>query len=297
MLKTKVIAFMETAEKGSMENAAQALHMDIKDIQAYILELEEDLNLQLMVKGQNQIRLTRMGKKFYHGCKRLEEMVSDLKEEMHFTPVPNINIGFTGSKDNQGLLEMASWYKLQNPSVTFSFKKSEPSQSHDHVLKGALDVCFGLQNIYGPFSGLEAMPLFNYEVCLVYPEDHRFARRERPNPNDLINENLILLARQNNDPFFCDPKVVCSLPPDRFYFSKEVRSVEELLECVEQDEGVGLAASRHIDPSLLQKRHLKFAFLSNIYCAWIIEGEPRAEILDFLQDCQTFFMMSKHKYL
>lgn len=293
MLKTKVLVFIETSEKGSMEAAAQALNMDVNEVREQIIELERELNLQLMVKGQHQIRLTRMGKKFYHGCKRLEEMVSDLKEEMNFTPVPNINIGFSGSKDNQGLLEMVSWYKKQNPSVTFSFKKGMPHESHESLLKGALDICFGFQTMYRDFSGIESMPLFHYEICLLYPEDHRLAGRKRPASQDLINENLILLARQSNDPFFCDPKIICQLPQDLFYFSKEVRSVEELLESVEQDEGVGLAASRHIDPSLLQKRHLKFAFLSNVYCAWIIAGEPRGEILGFLENCQQFFQEKK----
>lgn len=294
MLETKILVFLEAAESGSVKQAAARLDLDPQEAAGLIGQLEQELNVQLFLVSASRLRLTRMGEKFYHGCKRIEEMVSNLKDEMNYIPVPKIAIGFSGTRDNQGVLELTSWYKQQNPSATFTYRKLSAANPLDELLDGGCDVCFALQNTPVSRKGLRSLRLFDYEVCTILSPDHPLAKKQTLEAGDLSNQNLIWLGRQYGESFYCSPLRVCSLPDGPSPFCKEVRSLEELLSCITGREGVGLASKSQIDSDAVEKAGLKTDSFFCPYCIWLCEDEARDEILDFANSALRFYDAASH---
>lgn len=288
MLETRILLFIELAKSGSLDEAAKIIDLDVDQALAMVQSLENDLKCQLVSEYQNHYHLTRLGEKFYHGCTRLQEMVMDLMEEMNFTPVPRIAIGFSGIRDNQKVIELASRYKQLYPSTNFTYQKKSPKQMLESLFEQKIDVCFGLQNTFDERAvDLWIEPLFRYNICFIFKKDHPLALEKVIHPNRLEDENLLILMRQNGQNFFFDPFMACNIRSSVFTMQK--RTPEDLIHAILEGQGIGVTSEEMIDPEQLDKLDLTYAIYPNSYCVVIRAGESRQEILDFIRLAKEFF--------
>lgn len=289
MLETRILVFIETAQRESISETARVMNLSAARVREIIEELEGEMNCQLFSEYRGSLRMTRMGEKFYHGCKRIQEMVSDLKEEMNYVPVPQIRVGFSGTRDNQGIIEFISCCKRSNPSINFTFAKGSPQENFDRLYQDEIDVCFGLKNACQDQSGLWVLELFDYNVCAIMPKDHPLAAKPDLCPEDLEEENLVFCGRQNGQPFYYHPLEACSLQKQGPQSHCEVRTFEEMLQMVCTEEGLGIISEESVDLERLNELNLSVSCFENSYCAIVREGENRQEILEFLREARKYF--------
>lgn len=289
MLEANILLFLETAEKESVPKAAKALHMSEDEAWKLLDGLQEQLHTELFTNTHKRMRLTRMDEKFYHGCKRIQEMADNLMEEMDYVPVPRLTIAFTGSRDNQSLMELTSFYKASHPQVTFASSKKPLEECLQEVASGSSDVCFGPKPSGKLSKELQAIPLFDYEVCLLFLKDHPFAQKKSIDAKDLAKENLICLGRQYGESFYCHPLDVCGLPGTRSPFTKEVRSVEELVAAIDMEEGIGLASKSQLDLNAIEQAGMHSVCFAVPYCLFLARDEARKDVLDFAEAAKAFY--------
>lgn len=288
MLETRILLFIELAKSGSLEEVAKKMDLELDQALEMIQSLENDLKCQLVSEYQNTYHLTRLGDKFYHGCTRLHEMAIDLMEEMNFTPVPRIAIGFSGIRDNQKVIELASRYKKQYPSTNFSYQKGSSKKSLERLFEQKIDVCFSLQNVFDEYAqDLWIEPLFRYNTCFIFRKDHPLALEKVIQPSRLEDENLLILMRQNGQNFYFDPFVACNIRSSVFTMQK--RTPEDLIRAVLEGQGIGVTSQEMIDLQQLDQQGLTYAIYPNDYCVAIRAGESRQEILDFIHLAKEFF--------
>lgn len=288
MLETRILLFIELAKSGSLDDAAKKTNLDVDQALRMIQSLENDLKCQLVSEYRKNYHLTRLGEKFYHGCTRLQEMAIDLMEEMNFTPVPRIAIGFSGIRDNQKVIELASRYKQLYPSTNFTYQKKSPKQMLESLFEQKIDVCFGLQNMFDERAvDLWIEPLFRYNICFIFKKDHPLALEKVIQPNRLEDENLLILMRQNGQNFYFDPFVACNIRSSVFTMQK--REPEDLIHAILEGQGIGVTSEEMIDPAQLDRLNLTYAIYPNSYCVVIRAGESRDEILDFIRLAKEFF--------
>lgn len=289
MLETRILIFIETAQRESIGQTARAMNLSQDQVRSTIEELEAEMNCQLFSEYRGQLRLTRMGEKYYHGCKRIQEMISDLKEEMNFVPVPQIRIGFSGTRDNQGLIEFISTYKRKNPSINFTFTKGEAHENIDRLYQDDIDICFGLKNSCQNDPDLWVVELFDYDVCVIMPKNHPLAARADLCPEDLDGENLVFCGRQNGQPFYYHPLDACDLVRQGPQSHCEVRTFDELLSMVCNEEGLGIISQESVESRRLEELGLRVSCFENSYCAMVRAGENRQEVLEFLREAKQYF--------
>lgn len=289
MLEIRILLFIELAKSGSLEEAASKMNLELDQAKAMILSLEQELKCKLFSQYRTSYRLTRLGEKFYHGCTRLQEMADDLIEEMDFIPVPRIAIGFTGTRDNQKVIELASLFKQKYPSANFTYHKGTPQLNLERLFEQKVDICFGLQSFFDDRAGdLWIETLFHYNICFIFPKDHPLAKEKVIQPNRLESENLLVLGRQYAQNFYYDPLIACNIRT-RGLFTTYKRTLDDLLKAVREKQGIGIASQEVIDPAHLEELGLAFAIYPNNYCAAIRAGESRQEILDFIDTAKIFF--------
>lgn len=295
MLETRILLFIEIAKSGSLEEGALKMNLELEEAKSMIQTLEQQLNCKLFSQYRTRYCLTRLGEKFYHGCTRLQEMADDLIEEMDFIPVPRIAIGFTGTRDNQKVIELASLFKQKYTSTNFTYRKGTPQLTLEWLFEQKVDVCFGLQNFFDDRAvDLWIEMLCPYNICFIFPNDHPLAKEKIIQPNRLENENLLVLSRQYAQNLYYDPLIACNIR-SRGLFTTQKHTLDDLLKAVKEKQGIGVASQEIIDPQHLEKLGLSFAIYPANYCAAMRAGDSRQEILDFIDTAKVFFNDSDAK--
>lgn len=289
MLEDNILLFLETARRQSLNRAADAMGIDQDEAEGMIRSLERRLNLKLFSEFQGKKRLTRLGEKFYHGCTRLEEMANELLEEMDYTPVPQIQIGFTGTRDNQGVIDLVSLYKSQNSQVTFTFRKDEISALKNALRSGDIDIAFGLHAGFEQDPELKIVDLFEYPLCLILPENHPLTKKKKISVEDLQHENIVVLGRRQAVTFYVDPLTACRLNRTGAAWQSEVRSLDDLIKTVRLANGVGLALKESLDRERLKDEKFTLADLKFPYAAVLRKHEERPEITSFVEAAVEYF--------
>lgn len=290
MLEDKILLFLETARRQSLNRAADAMGIEQDEAEEMIRALERRLNLKLFSEFQGKKRLTRLGEKFYHGCNRLEEMANELLEEMDYTPVPQIQIGFTGTWDNQGIIDLVSQYKSQNSQVTFTFRKEDIPGLKNALVGGDVDIVFGLRSAFDEDPELKMVDLFEYPLCLIVPKDHPFEKKKKIAVEDLQNENIVVLDRRQAVTFFVDPLVACGLKRGGAAWQSKARSLDDLIKTVRLANGVGLAVKENLDHDRLKDEKFTLIDLKFPYAAIVRDPEERPEIINFVEAAVEYFL-------
>lgn len=292
MLEEKILLFLQTAQKQSLARAADEMAIEEDEAQEMIRSLEQQLNVKLFSEFQGKLRLTRLGEKFYHGCTRLFEMANELLEEMDYTPVPQIQIGFSGTRDNQGIIDLVSQYKKSNQQVTFTFRKDQMPNLITALKSGDVDIAFGLKSNFEKESDFRLFDLFDYPLCIVIPEDHAWEKKKKISVEELENENVIVMSRRLAQPFYIEPLQACGLQRGSAASQAEARSMDDLIKTIQLANGIGLAPKESLDIERLEDEDFTLVDLAFPYSAVIRLQEDRPEILSFAQAAQDYF--SKH---
>lgn len=295
MLEEKILLFLQTAQKQSLAKAADAMGLEEDQAQEMLRALEHRLNVKLFSEFQGKLRLTRLGEKFYHGCTRLLEMANELLEEMDYTPVPQIQIGFSGTRDNQGIIDLVSQYKKCNQQVTFTFRKDQMPNLTSALKSGDIDIAFGLKSNFEQETDFQLFDLFDYPLCLVIPEDHAWEKKKKVSVEELENENVVIMSRRHAQSFYIEPLQACKLERGNAASRSEVRGMDDLIKTVKLANGIGLATKESLDLERLEEEDFTLIDLEFPYSAIIRLQEERPEILDFAQYAQNYFSKQSRK--
>src|SRR5258708_31447869 len=84
--------FVAVAAHGSFNRAAEALHLTQPALSRQVKDLEDELGMPLLVRGQNAVKLTEAGDLFYEEARevlaRADEAVQRVRGEARTEPLP-----------------------------------------------------------------------------------------------------------------------------------------------------------------------------------------------------------------
>lgn len=181
-------------ENNSFSRAAEVCHVTQPTLSAAIKELEDQLGVQLVERKARGARLTHAGES---AVRRAKVILAEAKEfvcsvshaggllegPFHLGAIPTI-APFVFA---QTVSALSGAY----PNAKLFLREDKTARLEDALRSHALDVA--IVALPRRASGIAALPVFDDEFLVATPERHPLARKTDLTPEDLKDEELLLL--------------------------------------------------------------------------------------------------------
>ncbi|HEX2747426.1 MAG TPA: LysR substrate-binding domain-containing protein [Verrucomicrobiales bacterium] len=205
--------FVAVAAHGSFNRAAKTLHLTQPALSRQVKDLEDELGLPLVVRGQNAVELTEAGNLFYDEARevlaRADEAVRRVRGEVRSG---TLRVGYSPSM-TAGIMSAAlEKFQSVSPRVHIELADLSSKEITEMAREGRLDlaICPGI-SIAKELPGFQWTELRRLEIVLIMPETHPLAKMKRIPPERLRGLPLIGLAKGNYPEYV--PKVRGLLKP------------------------------------------------------------------------------------
>ena len=132
--------FKTIVEEGTISKAAKKLHMAQPPLSMQLKQLEEELSVILLKRGNKQIELTEAGNRFYKRCLQILDLTEITKNELKQSYQDVLRIGITSS--NSGLIQQESIQEFikKNKHVQCAIHEGSTYEILDLLLSHNIDL-------------------------------------------------------------------------------------------------------------------------------------------------------------
>ena len=201
MIETRLLQyFLAVAEEQSITKAAEYLHISQPTLSKQMMDLEENLGKQLLVRGRKKITLTEEGT-FLRG--RAQEIISLMdKTESAFRENEqsisgDVYIGCGEYRSTFSIMQIIRSIQEEYPDIRFHFFSSNADAIIERLDKGLLDMGFLLEPEITPRYDYRKLPLREAWGILMR-KDSPLADRKEISSADLANLPLIMPSQTSN---------------------------------------------------------------------------------------------------
>lgn len=184
------------AETLSFREAARECHVTQPSLSAQVQLLEDLLGVTLFERDRRRVIVTQEGKRLLERARKsIEE--ARLMVELSRSIRPPLSGSFC-----MGAIPTVAAYVLPPvfrrvgeayPQVELHLCEEATAKIEHKLATGDLDVILASLESLAP-DRFATMPLFEDELCLALPAEHRLASRDRVYEEDLIDESILLLS-------------------------------------------------------------------------------------------------------
>lgn len=132
--------FKTIVEQGTISQAAKVLHMAQPPLSMQLKQLEEELEVTLIKRGNRQIELTPAGQLFYKRCLQILDLSEITKNELKQSHQEILRIGITSS--NHGLIQQENIQKYihEHQYLSYSIHEGTTYEMLDLLLSHNIDL-------------------------------------------------------------------------------------------------------------------------------------------------------------
>jgi LysR family transcriptional regulator, transcriptional activator of the cysJI operon len=188
-----LLIFVEAAECGNFSMTGRKLHLTQPAISQKISGLEERFGLKLFARQGRTMILTEAGqvlepiaKELIGLARRVDETMVSLQGEV----IGEMTIGCSTASGKYLLPGLIAVFRNLFPMVRINVEVTSRRSVLEKLNIG--DVALGISSKKIDHRDLEYKELFTDDVILVVPSDHPWAEYPRVQPDDLLDEPIIL---------------------------------------------------------------------------------------------------------
>ena len=191
--------FVAVAAHGSFNRAAEILHLTQPALSRQVKDLEEELGVPLLVRGQNMVKLTESGDLFYEEAReviaRAHEAVQRVRGQARNE---TLRVGYAPSIIAGVMSAVLEKFQSATPRVRIELTDLSSREINELASEGRLDMVIspGISITKG-ISEFQWTELHRLQPVLVMPETHPLAKLKRIPPKRLRDLPLIGLAKGN----------------------------------------------------------------------------------------------------
>ena len=191
--------FIAVAAHGSFNRAAEVLHLTQPALSRQVKDLEEELGVPLLVRGQNTVKLTESGDLFYEEARevlaRANEAVQRVRGEARNE---TLRLGYAPSIIAGIMSAVLERFLSTTPRVRIELMDLSSKEINELADEGRLDLVIspGISITKG-ISEFQWTELHRLQPVLVMPVTHPLAKLKRIPPMRLRDLPLIGLAKGN----------------------------------------------------------------------------------------------------
>ena len=231
--------YCDVARHRSFSEAAQANRISQSAVSQIVLQLEKRLGVLLVDRSRRPLQLTREGKAYYDGCRKLvdeylavEAGVRGLNAQMTAT----LHVAAIYSVGLRDMSQVVQRFVAQHPNVEVDIEYLRPDRVYEKVLDGAADV--GLVSFPQASRKLTAIPWREEEMVLACAPAHPLASRRGLAVAELAGQKYVgfdkdLAIRKNVDRFLRDHAAAVDVV-------LEFDNIENIKDAIEISAGVAL---------------------------------------------------------
>jgi len=201
MIETRLLQyFLAVAEEQSITKAAEYLHISQPTLSKQMMDLEESLGKQLLIRGRKKVTLTEEGT-FLRG--RAHEIISLMdKTESAFRENEqsisgDVYIGCGEHRSTFSIMQIIRSIQEEYPDIRFHFFSSNADAIIERLDKGLLDMGFLLEPEITPRYDYRKLPLREAWGILMR-KDSPLADKEKISFSDLADLPLIMPSQTSN---------------------------------------------------------------------------------------------------
>lgn len=191
--------FVAVATHGSFNRAAEILHLTQPALSRQVKDLEEELGVPLVVRGQNTVKLSEAGELFYEeACEVLARAEDAIRRVRGEAGSVVLRVGYAPSFIT-GIMP-AALEKFQSATLRARIELADLSSREIHGLanEGRLDVVISIDpSVTTAVPGFQWTELRRLKPVLITPETHPLAKLKRIPLARLRDLPLIGLAKGN----------------------------------------------------------------------------------------------------
>jgi DNA-binding transcriptional LysR family regulator len=231
--------YCDVARHRSFSEAAGANGISQSAVSQIVGQLEKRLGVVLVDRSRRPLRLTREGKVYYDGCRKLVDEYLGVE-----AAVRNLGVE-TGSKVrvaaiySVGLRDMSQYVQRftgRRPGTEVEIECLHPDKVYEKVLDGTAD--FGLVSFPQPTRQLLALPWREEEMVVACARSHPFAAKRHLKVRQLQGEKYVafdkgLAIRRQVDRFLREHGVAVAV-------SLEFDNIENIKQAIEIPSGLAL---------------------------------------------------------
>ncbi|MCX4323176.1 MAG: LysR family transcriptional regulator [Lachnospiraceae bacterium] len=221
MIETRLLQyFLAVAEEQSITKAAEYLHISQPTLSKQMMDLEENLGKQLLVRGRKKITLTEDGL-YLRG--RAQEIISLMdKTESAFRENEqsisgDVYIGCGEHRTTFSIMQIIREIQEEYPDIQFHFFSSNADAIIERLNKGILDMGFLLEPEISPRYDYRKLP-FHETWGILLRKDSPLASKKEISFAELAGLPLIMPSQSSNKGLMAshfakaevEPRVVCT---------------------------------------------------------------------------------------
>ena len=192
--------FLAVAREQSISAAAQSLHLTQPTLSRQLIQLEEELGKQLMIRGSRKITLTEDGMLLRKRAEEILELVSRTEKEVMWSEETISGDVYIGTGETDGVRQLARAAKeLQekHPGIRFHIVSGDAVDVCERLDKGLLDFGVLLGDMDKNRYHYIELPMRDTWGVLMR-RDSPLAGRETIAPRDLWDKPLLLSRQVDN---------------------------------------------------------------------------------------------------
>lgn len=236
------------AETGSVTRAGNKLHLTQSALSHQLRDAEQQLGVALFERRNRNMALTAAGERLLQSARTVLEELERAEKEIH-----------SGKGGGRGVLRLSTecytvyhWlpermkiFQRKFPAVDFQLAVEATDNPFQALLDGKLDVAIVCEPVRN--RRIRYTPLFDDDVVLIVPPEHRLAGRLFVEPADLADEILFLFAPKEESTLLMQILAPAGVTPRQV---QEVNLTEAIVEMVRGGMGVAALARWAVAPQL-----------------------------------------------
>lgn len=189
--------FLAVAQEGNITKAAQMLHITQPTLSRQLMELEDELNTPLLIRGKRQVTLTDSGLLFQQRAKemlaQLDKTIRDISN--HNTLVGGtVAIGCVETNAAKLLAEVIDSFSKTYPSVQYELYNADGDDIREKLDRGSIDIGLLVEPIETSKYDFFRLPIQETWGILMRADDP-MARKETIHIQDILDLPLITPRR------------------------------------------------------------------------------------------------------
>ena len=241
MIDRKVASLLAVADEQNFTKAAERLSLTQPAISQHIRHLEEELGVQLFIRGKGAVRPTEAGKtvilyarRFITLFERMNITLQDQEKQM-----TRLRVGVTHTAESNIVAEVLAEYGNLNPGIVITILTDSIKNLYDRLNDYDLDIAI--------VEGVTTIPSFgfilldtDYLVCAMSNE-HRLAKQPMVTLSDLQRERMILRrAGSATMNLFMASLESLNRSIDEFHVILEVDNIATIKDLVRKNLGISI---------------------------------------------------------
>ncbi|MDX2377551.1 LysR family transcriptional regulator [Microbacterium sp. LRZ72] len=185
--------FMSTAEHGTVSAAAIALHVSDSTLSSSLTALERALGTKLLVRQQARgTSLSAAGRALVPVLAPLLRQIEELPRVLHSPSRLHgvVRVGASAALAPRVIAQLLQAVEQDHPGISIDIRQEGAEALFRMVRAGELDLAFSGSRVPTDFRSVE---LFDQEIHVLLPAEHRLSGRERVDIQELADEPLVLL--------------------------------------------------------------------------------------------------------